>query len=118
MTPLLRFAVATPEKRLLDIEQVAWVQAKLIDGSIGIYPGHAPLLGETAAGVVRYANQSAENAIELEPGLLWVDENVVTIFCPGMTDATRSRTKSEPICVERLVSKVLAAAQLDQSNVE
>lgn len=118
MTGLLRFVVLTPEARLLDIEQVAWVQANLIDGSIGIYPGHAPLLGETSAGFVRYANPSAETSIELAPGLLWVDKNVVTIFCPGVSDVAHSHAENEEICAERLVSRVLAAVQPNQSNVK
>ncbi len=118
MTGPLRFVILTPEKDLLEVEQVTWVQANLVDGSIGIYPGHAPLLGETAAGVVRYATPSAEDAIELGPGLLWVLENVVTIYCSNVSGVAGSHGEGEQIYNQRLVSKVLAATQRDQSDVE
>ena len=73
--------VLTPAEALLDVEEVAWVQARLADGGgIGIYPGHAPLLAETVAAPLRYADASGEHKIDLSAGILQVDDAGVTVF--------------------------------------
>jgi len=80
----LRLTVLTPVETVLDVEEVAWVQARLADGGgIGIYPGHAPLLAETVTAPLRYADESGEHALGLEAGILQVDREGVTIFTSG-----------------------------------
>jgi len=77
----LRLMVLTPAKMLLEVEGVAWVQARLADGGgISVYPGHAPLLAETVTAPLRYADGSGEHALDLEAGILQVDRDGVTIF--------------------------------------
>jgi F0F1-type ATP synthase epsilon subunit len=81
---LFRLAVWTPEEPLLDAEEVAWVQVHLADGGgIGIYPGHAPLVAETATAPLRYADPAGEHALDLEAGILQVDAEGVMIFTSG-----------------------------------
>lgn len=76
-----RLLALTPVKTLIEAAGVAWVQAQLTDGGgIGIYPGHAPLLAETCAGPLRYADAVGEHAFELEAGILHVQDDVVTLF--------------------------------------
>jgi F0F1-type ATP synthase epsilon subunit len=73
--------VLTPEQALLEVKGVTRVQAQLADGGpIGIYPGHAPLLAETAAAPLRYADPSGEHAIDLDEGILQVNDASVTVF--------------------------------------
>ena len=80
-----RLMVLTPAKTLLDVEEVAWVQAQLADGGgIGIYPRHAPLLAETVTAPLRYAGESGEHTLNLEAGILQVDGEGVTIFTSGL----------------------------------
>jgi F0F1-type ATP synthase epsilon subunit len=85
----LRLMVLTPAETLLDVAEVAWVQAQLSDGGgIGIYPGHAPLLAETATASLRYADESGEHALDLEAGILQVERDGVTIFTSGLAQAS------------------------------
>ena len=57
------------------------MQARLADGAgISIYPSHAPLLGETVAAPIRYADREGEHTLELEAGFLQVALDRVTIF--------------------------------------
>ena len=49
----LTLEIATPE-RLLFQDQVSEAEVPGRDGYIGILPGHAPLISELAAGVLRY----------------------------------------------------------------
>ena len=84
----LRLTVLTPAETLLDLGEAAWVQVRLADGGgIGIYPGHAPLLAETVAAPLRYADPSGEHALDLEAGILQVDGDGVTIFTSGSLQA-------------------------------
>jgi F0F1-type ATP synthase epsilon subunit len=78
--------VLTPERMLLEAEGVTRVQAQLADGGpIGIYPGHAPLLAETVAAPLRYADASGEYTIDLDAGILQVDGEGVTVFAGSQT---------------------------------
>jgi F-type H+-transporting ATPase subunit epsilon len=90
----MRLTVLTPARKLLDVEGVAWVQAQLADGGpIGIYPGHAPLLAETVAAPLRYADRSGEHALDLGAGILRVSGGGVTVLAGGVEPAG----VSEPI---------------------
>lgn len=78
--------VLTPERTLLEAEGVTQVQAQLADGGpIGVYPGHAPLLAETIAAPLRYADASGEHTIDLGAGILQVHGEGVTVFAGPQT---------------------------------
>jgi F0F1-type ATP synthase epsilon subunit len=82
----LRLTVLTPTQTLLDVRGVAWIQVQLADGGgIGIWPGHAPLLAETVAAPLRYADALGEHALDLEAGILQIARDSVTIFTSGLT---------------------------------
>lgn len=81
----LRLAVLTPAETLIEVEEAKWVQAQLADGSrISIWPGHAPLLGETVAAPLRYADEAGEHMLNLEAGILQVERSGVTVFTTGL----------------------------------
>jgi F0F1-type ATP synthase epsilon subunit len=83
----LHLTVLTPAETLIQAEQVKWVQVQLADGSgISIWPGHAPLLGETMTALLRYADDTSERTLDLEAGILLVDRNGVTIFTGGLAE--------------------------------
>ena len=107
----LRLTVLTPTETLLDVEGVAWVQSHLADGGgIGIYPGHAPLLAETATAPLRYASLSGEHTLDLEAGILQVNSDGVTVFTSGPTqtfqvsETARLSLRAEPQAEDSLKS--------------
>jgi F0F1-type ATP synthase epsilon subunit len=75
--------IATPEKALLDIDDAQWVRVQLADGSIGLRPGHAPLLAQTVTAAVHYADGSGEHHLEVEQGILQVHRQGISIFTTG-----------------------------------
>jgi F0F1-type ATP synthase epsilon subunit len=96
MSKPLRLTVLTPAETLLDVGEVAWVQACLADGGgIGIYPGHAPLLAETVTAPLRYADPSGEHTREVEAGILQVDGSGVTILTSGLVQTSEVSQPSE-----------------------
>ena len=111
----LRLTVLTLAETLLDVEEVAWVRARLADGGgISIYPGHAPLLAETVTAPLRYANGSGEHVLELEAGILQVDRNGVTIFTSGLTQ-TSEVSEDKPF--DRLARTLLTAVPAQPGDV-
>jgi F-type H+-transporting ATPase subunit epsilon len=96
MAKSLYLKVWTPEETVLDEEKVAWVQVQLVDGGgIGIRPGHAPLLAETVAAPVRYADDSGEHALDMERGILHIDGQGVTLFTSVTGQRSGVATTSE-----------------------
>jgi F0F1-type ATP synthase epsilon subunit len=76
----LGLRVITPIETIVKAEDVAWVRVTLADeGGLGIYPGHAPLLAETLAGALRYADAAGEHVVELSAGILSIQKDVVTV---------------------------------------
>ncbi|MGC9332581.1 MAG: hypothetical protein ACP5JJ_00415, partial [Anaerolineae bacterium] len=69
---------------LLDIHDAHWVQVQIADGgSIGIRPGHAPLVAQTVTAPVRYADDIGEHSIEVERGILQIHRQGVSVFTTG-----------------------------------
>jgi len=108
----LRLVVLTPERPLLEARDVAWVQARLADGGpIGIYPGHAPLLAETAAAPLRYADPSGEHALDVAAGILQVGDGDVTVFTAEPAPASggsETSTVLQDVRFDRLARDLLA----------
>jgi F-type H+-transporting ATPase subunit epsilon len=112
MPEWLRLTVLTPAEELLDLEEVAWVQAHLADGGgIGIYPGHAPLLAETVTAPLCYTDPLGEHTLLLEGGILQIDSDGVTVFTSGLSEPGEDLQPSpdiEETRFERLAQTLLA----------
>ena len=111
----LRLLVMTPEKELLLKEDLLWVRATLIDGEIGIQANHTPLIGETLTGPVHFGSENEEDAINLEAGILKVDQLGVTIFTSGIADSKTSHPKinDDELKFERLANDLLQRFKID-----
>jgi len=87
MVRRLRLTVLTPDETLIEVDEAAWVQARLADGGgIGIWPGHAPLVAETVTAPLRYADAAGEHSLNLEAGILQIDESGVVILTSEAAD--------------------------------
>ena len=88
MARSLRLSIISPTDPLVINQEVAWLQARLADGgSIGIWPGHAPLLADTVAGPIRYSDGESEHTLELPAGVLHIDSTGATLLIPGAARA-------------------------------
>ena len=88
--------VRTPEQLLLDLSAVSHVQAHLIDGPITLLRGHIPLVGETAAGALRYYTaDGGRGQVRLQPGILLVERHKITVLTSGLSDA-QARVSDRP----------------------
>jgi F-type H+-transporting ATPase subunit epsilon len=113
MTVQLALRILTPAERLLEITDLRWIQVQLVDGSLGILPGHAPLLAEMAGHELRYANDEGEHCISLEAGILQIRGDTVTVFTGSAVGQEASETpeREEAVSFSRLTGTLLKALQ-------
>lgn len=97
----LPLRIVTPEKVAWEGE-VASVTAPAWDGSLGILPGHAPLLAQLREGVVRIrdAQGEAERLLAVSGGFVEVLDGKVSLFAETAElaeeiDAERARQSAE-----------------------
>ncbi|MGV2339175.1 MAG UNVERIFIED_CONTAM: ATP synthase F1 subunit epsilon [Planctomycetaceae bacterium] len=90
----LRLVLVTPEKTLFD-RPVASVRVPLFDGSIGIYPGRAPLVGRLGIGELqlRAASGDAEG-IFIDGGFVQVKGSVISVLTFSATPTAELSRKA------------------------
>lgn len=67
--------------RQTEIEEIDSMQIRLIGGGlIGIHPGHDRLIGMTDGSEFRYQQGDDEYLLEVSPGMVTVEKNVVKVF--------------------------------------
>lgn len=75
-----QFSIVSPERNIYSGE-VRMVSATSVDGELGIYPQHAPLLANLAPGVVRVITLSGdEEYIYVSGGYIEIQPAIVTIL--------------------------------------
>lgn len=69
----LPLRLLSPEEMLYE-GPADWVQLPLVDGRIGIWPGHAPLVGALTVGTIEYSVAGETRSLEVNGGVLHIDE--------------------------------------------
>lgn len=75
----LHLVVLTPEEVLYEGD-VLWAQVPLVDGLMGVWPGHAPIVGRIDQGTVEYATPAGIETVAVTGGVLRVDEGRCTVL--------------------------------------
>ncbi len=122
--------MATLQVELVAVERQIWsgearmVIARTTEGELGVLPGHAPLLGELAAGgVVTIRTESGDDlVIAAHGGFLSVTERGVSILAEtaelaGDIDVERAREALRRAEAEGDDPEALAAARRAQSRL-
>jgi F0F1-type ATP synthase epsilon subunit len=107
---LLRLVALTPSEALIDAENVEWVHVELVGRKgLTVWPGHAPLVAETAAEVVRYFDHTGLHAVDLPSGILQVEGSTVAFFLAGSV-GERVWSQEEKVRLDRLIEMLLTMA--------
>jgi F-type H+-transporting ATPase subunit epsilon len=77
--PTLRLKVVTPRLLLVDAD-VEEVQVPTIDGLIGVYPGHRPLMAAIGRGTLSYRQAGDEESFAIDGGTAEIRPDRVLIF--------------------------------------
>ncbi len=97
----MKLLILTPEETLLETGEVAKVRLPLADGgSIGIHPGHHPLLAETQTGWVEYGVESYSEAVSVRAGILSVEADQVILYTSGWTGESEEKRSESPDVLE------------------
>ena len=75
----LQCVIVTPEKAILD-EKADFIVLPMIDGELGVLPGHTPLVGRIGKGELRLKQGTVVKKLNIEGGFAQVRENVITVL--------------------------------------
>ena len=107
--PKIQLDVVTPEK-LAYSEQVDLIEAPAIDGLIGIWPKHAPLVTAMQIGVVRVVKDGEESQIAISEGFMEVQPERINLV-------VRTAELPEEIDIERAeAAKERAEEKLEKDH--
>lgn len=97
----LRLVLVTPEKTLFD-RPVTSIQLPMFDGSAGIYPARAPLVGRLGIGALKlHGTDGSSESYFIEEGFVQVKGEQVSVLTNAATPVTK-------------ISRAAAAAELEQ----
>ncbi len=115
---LLVLKVITPDGLVLQKTHLNAINIPLAEvSSIGVRPGHAPLIAETARGTVHYRDEASEDKITLHSGVLEIRNNIVTILTAGEVEKTSSEElESAEHKYERLMQTLVMS--IDQETTK
>jgi F-type H+-transporting ATPase subunit epsilon len=93
----LKLVVVTPETTLID-EPVTEVRFPMYDGSTGVLPGHAPLVGRVGSGELSMTTSAGGGTYFVDGGFVQINDNVVTLLtarCIPAADVDKIAAKDE-----------------------
>lgn len=83
MTKKLRLNLVTPEKQLLENEEVDFVALPALLGEMGILPGHINMLVQLGMGSLRYKKDKSQSEFAVLGGFVEIVDNTVNVFAEG-----------------------------------
>jgi F-type H+-transporting ATPase subunit epsilon len=114
MSEDLRLSILSPERRLVEQVLVKEVTLQGSEGQIGIFPGHAPMMGTLEVGIFEYHSLSENEPVQgvISSGFFQVKDNTIvvlaeTIELKGEIDVNRAKK------AQRLSEETLEQACLD-----
>lgn len=103
----MKLVVLTPQETLLEEQELSKVRVLLADGgSLGIHPGHHPLLAETDSGPVEYGREEYRDQIGVRAGVLRVEGDRVIIYTSGLTEEEIHSQPAEPDRMEKTIQEL------------
>ena len=78
-TTELRLVLVTPETTLLD-QSVRSIQLPLFDGSMGVLPGRAPVVGRLGRGELKFEATGSSKSYFIDGGFIQIKGSVVTLL--------------------------------------
>lgn len=75
----MQVVIVTPERTAMDVK-ADYVALPLIDGEIGVLPGHAPTIGRLGFGEMRVRIGSDTTNYYIDGGFVQISDNVISVL--------------------------------------
>ena len=86
MAAEFRLRIITPEKQILD-EQVVSLEAKAVEGWLGVWANHAPMVAILHEGDVKWRDTNdKDHLLHISGGILDVGENEARVIADGLSE--------------------------------
>lgn len=107
----LRLVLVTPETTLLD-QSVRSIQLPLFDGSMGVLPGRAPVVGRLGRGELKFETSEGSKSYFIDGGFIQIKGSVVTL----LTNRAVGSADIDPAAAQRALdaAKALPATTDEQ----
>ena len=102
----LYLLITTPGDTLFE-GNARWAQVPLRDGLIGIWPGHAPLVGALGPGEVEFAVDDEMRRVAVQTGILKVDHD----RCVVLVGAQAASYASQKLTTDQLAAQMEAGLE-------
>jgi F-type H+-transporting ATPase subunit epsilon len=117
MTEHMRVVVLTPNKRLLDVSGVSELYFPTDSGTIGVLPGHAPLITVVGTGSLIYTQENVSGIFSIAGGVADVSGYLVTLMVDIAEEASQIDLERAQRALERAQAR-LAAKELSNIDVK
>lgn len=91
----MKLRIKSPGGILLEKEGVKSIQVDLIDGKIGIHPGHAYLIAEVVCGIAEIKSTNEIDRVPVNQGILVVKDDLVNLYTVGSELDVRESLESD-----------------------
>jgi F-type H+-transporting ATPase subunit epsilon len=107
--------VVTPERAVLD-EPADYVALPMYDGSLGVLPGRAPLIGRLGYGELRIRRGEQTRRFFVDGGFAQVRGNVVTVLTPRAIKAEEIKAGAVKEALETAQANQIKAATVEAQD--
>lgn len=110
MATTLRLEIVTPDARTFD-DDVDMVVLPGIEGEMGIYPMHVPLMTELKPGELRVIKDGQETAMAVGQGFVQITQTHVSV----LTDMAIAESAIDENAVQKAIEQAQAAMEKQQA---
>ena len=113
----LKLEVITPEQVALRDESTS-VVVPGVDGELGIWPNHAPLLAGLKPGVISYKTASGTEKLVVSGGFIEVSNNVISIIAPAAEKSTDIDFARAEAAKQRAQERIAKKENIDMARAQ
>lgn len=113
----LKLEVITPERVALQDESTS-VIVPGVDGELGIWPNHAPLLAGLKPGVISYKTASGTEKLVVSGGFVEIANNTISVIAPAAEKSTEIDFARAEEAKKRALERIAKKEGIDMARAQ
>ena len=113
----LKLEIITPEKVALSEESTSIILPAM-DGALGLWPNHAPLLAGLKPGSVKYKTPDGTKTVVIAGGFVEVSNNIVSIIAPAAELSDEIDIDRAQAAKQRAMARLAQRENVDVARAE